>query len=108
MDASMTLIYCVSFFSVSYTHLDVYKRQDLPKAEEMNYALGTQMKGCVDFAILVGDRRAVRPILKGILSTGFPRSAVRVVADSDDAEAALDEVASEGDTVLYECECEEA
>lgn len=81
---------------------------DLPKAEEMNYALGTQMKGCVDFAILVGDRRTVRPILKGILSTGFPRSAVRVVADSDDAEAALDEVASEGDTVLYECEVEEA
>ena len=74
----------------------------------MNYALGTQMKGCVDFAILVGDRRTVRPILKGILSTGFPRSAVRVVADSDDAEAALDEVASEGDTVLYECEVEEA
>ena len=81
---------------------------DLPKAEELNYAFGTQIKGSADFAILVGDRRAVRPILKGILSTGFPKSAVRAVADSDDAEAMLDEIASDGDTVLYECALDES
>lgn len=80
---------------------------DTPKAEEVNFAFGTQMKGSADIVVLVGSRRAVRPVLKGILSTGFLKSSIYIVDSADDAEELLDEIASDGDTVLYESERDE-
>ena len=61
------------------------------------------MKGCVDAVILVGEKKRVRPIARGVLSTGFPRASLYVAADMDDAEDLLDEISGSGDTVLYEC-----
>lgn len=70
--------------------------------EEVNYAFGTQMKGCADYVILVGDRQKLRAVQRGLLSTGFPKSAVQIVADSDDAADLIEEWSGAGDTVLYE------
>ncbi len=75
--------------------------------EEVNYSFGTQMKGCVDAVILVGEKKKVRPIGKGLLSTGFPRASIHIVADMNDAEDLLAEISDAGDTVLYACEFEE-
>ena len=77
------------------------------KGEEQNYAFGVQMKGCVDAVILVGEKKKVRQIARGVLSTGFPRASLHVVADMDDAEDLLDEISGKGDAVLYECEIQE-
>ena len=76
------------------------------KSDEVNFAFGTQMKGCVDLVVLVGEKRKVRPIIRGLAGTGIPRASVHVVADLDDAEDLLDELAEDGDTVLYECKCD--
>ena len=81
--------------------------QEEGKGEEANYAFGVQMQGCVDAVVLVGEKKKVRPIGRGLLSTGFPKTSIHVVADLNDAEDLLAEVASEGDTVLYECEAQE-
>ena len=50
----------------------------------------------------MGDRLKLRAVQKGLLSTGFPKSAVQIVADSDDAADLIEEWSGEGDTVLYE------
>ena len=70
--------------------------------DEVNYAFGTQMKGCADYVILVGDRLKMRNIQRGLLSTGFPKGAVQIVADSNEAEDLVDMWAGKGDVVLYE------
>ena len=72
--------------------------------EEVNYAFGAQMKDRVDQVVLVGEKRRVRPILRGLSTTGLPRANVYVVSDTDDAEDLLDEISDSGDSVLYECE----
>lgn len=77
------------------------------KGEDVNYAFGVQMKGCVDAVILVGEKKKVRPIGRGLLSTGFPKASIHIVADMNDAEDLLDEISGKGDTVLYECEVQE-
>ena len=77
-------------------------------ADEINYAFGTQMKGCVDAVVLVGERQKLRPIVRGILSTGFPKNAIHLVEDTDDAADLLEEISGAGDTVLYEGELEDA
>lgn len=77
------------------------------KQDEINYAFGTQMKGCADAVILIGNRHTVRPLVRGILSTGFPKGAVHLVKDLDDAADLLSEIAGAGDTVLYEGEARE-
>ena len=77
-----------------------------PKTEEQNFAFGTQMKGCVDVVILVGDRQSVRPVARGVLSTGLPKTALHVVADMSIAQDLLEEISGDGDTVLYECPAE--
>lgn len=74
------------------------------KGEEADYAFGTQMKGCADSVILVGERPALSPLLRGLADSGFPRSAVHVVADAEDAADLLDEISGSGDSVLYEGE----
>ena len=73
------------------------------RGEEQNFAFGAQMKDCVDAVILVGDRQSVRPIARGVLSTGFPKTALHVVADMSIAQDLLEEISGDGDTVLYEC-----
>lgn len=78
------------------------------KAEEVNFALGTQMKGSADAVILVGTKQAVRPIARGLLSTGFPKSSIHLAADLNDAEDLLAEISGKGDTVLLEGEMPEA
>lgn len=81
--------------------------QEESKGEELNYAFGVQMKGCVDAVILVGEKKKVRPIARGLLSTGFPKVSIHLVADMNDAEDMLAEISGPGDTVLYECEVQE-
>ena len=71
-------------------------------AEEINYAFGAQMKGCVDLLILVGEKRQLRPIIRGAMSAGIPKSSIRVAADFDVAEQMLDQITEEGDVILYE------
>lgn len=73
------------------------------KTDEYNYAFGTQVKGCADAMILVGDKVHVRPIAKGAVESGFSKKAIHVVADMNDAEDLLNEIAGLGDTILYEC-----
>lgn len=70
--------------------------------DEVNYAFGTQMKGCADYVVLVGDRLKLRSVQSGLLSTGFPKSAVQIVADSNDAADLVDMWSGDGDVVLYE------
>lgn len=77
------------------------------KSEDVNYAFGVQMKGCVDGVILVGEKKKLQPIWRGLVSTGFPKSSIRVAADLNDAEELLATITSEGDTVLYEGEFQE-
>ena len=74
------------------------------RMEDANYAFGTQMDGCVDAAILVGDRQTVRPIAKGLLSTGFPKNMIFFSETLEDADEILNEISAPGDSVLYEGE----
>lgn len=77
--------------------------QEEVRGEDVNYAFGVQMKGCVDALILVGERKKVRSIGRGLHDTGFPKASIYIVADMNDAEDLLDEISGKGDTVLYEC-----
>lgn len=40
--------------------------------------------------------------MRGLMSAGYPKSSVRMVREEDDATALIDELAGEGDSVLYE------
>lgn len=40
--------------------------------------------------------------MRGLMSTDFPKSSVRMVRDEEDAAALVRELAQAGDTVLYE------
>ena len=70
--------------------------------DDVNYAFGTQIKGCADYVILVGDRQKMRVIQRGLLSTGFPKGAVQIVSDSNEAEDLVNMWTGKGDVVLYE------
>lgn len=76
-------------------------------AEDVNYAFGTQIPGCADAVILVGERAKVLPIAKGVRSKNFPKNSIHFVADMDDAEDLLREISDRGDTILYESNAEE-
>lgn len=77
--------------------------EDRPeKADEVNFAFGTQVGGRADFVILVGEKKNLQPIYRGIMSVRFPKNAVRFVADMEDAEDVLNEISGKGDSVLYE------
>ena len=68
---------------------------------DKNYAFGTQITGCADYVILIGPEDT-RDLMRGLMSTPFPKSSVRMVRDEYDAAAIIQEIATEGDTVLYE------
>ena len=71
------------------------------REDELNYAFGTQMVNCVDVAILVGPNHT-RPILQGLVDSGFSREDIHVVSNLDDASALLRVIGRAGDTVLFE------
>ena len=71
------------------------------KEDDLNYAFGTQMPGCVDIAILVGPKHT-RPIYEGLTEAGFPEEDIHVVRDLDEATALLGKLGRSGDTVLFE------
>ena len=77
------------------------------RADEFNHAFGTQITGCADVVILIGDRKKLAPILRGLHRSRFIMNAVHVVADMNDANDMLEQISSDGDAVLYECEAEE-
>ena len=71
------------------------------KEAEYNRSFGETMAECVDIAILVGKKRT-GPIVEGLLSGGFDREKMRVVASLAESSAYLATVLRPGDVVLYE------
>lgn len=71
------------------------------KEFEYNCRFGTQAAQHCDFIILVGEKQT-RPILKGIKDAGFDMDKVYVAADLTDAINKMNEITSEGWTVLFE------
>ena len=52
-------------------------------------------------AVLIGPEET-RSVMRGLMSTGYPKSSVRMVSELSDAAALVQEIAGEGDSVLYE------
>ena len=51
--------------AVSYTHLDVYKRQQIDRAEHMGIALPVDVKEQIfEYANLIGEEEKVRTLVK--------------------------------------------
>lgn len=73
----------------------------LPAAEDGGYAFGVQLAASADYVVLIDPERT-REIMRGLMSAGYPKSSVRMVREEDDATALIDELAGEGDSVLYE------
>ena len=71
------------------------------KEDELNYAFGAQMPGCVDIAILVGPKHT-RPIYEGMTEGGFDEENIHVVRDLEEATAYLGQIGQPGDVVLFE------
>ena len=71
------------------------------KEDELNYAFGTQMPGCVDIVILVGPKHT-RPIYDGLVEAGFDEQEIHVVRNLDEATELLRRMGRPGDTVLFE------
>ena len=59
------------------------------------------MVNCVDVAILVGPKHT-KPILQGLVDSGFARDDIHVVSGLDEASALLRVIGKPGDTVLFE------
>ena len=72
-----------------------------PAAPDSNYAFGTQIAACADHVILVGPEDT-REVMRGLMSARYPKSSVRMVREAEDAAALVRELATEGDSVLYE------
>ena len=70
-------------------------------ADDKNYAFGLQIAGCADYVVLIGPEET-RSVMRGLMSTGYPKSSVRMVSELSDAAALVQEIAGEGDSVLYE------
>lgn len=69
--------------------------------EALNFKFGQQLAACCDLAILVGPKHT-RPIAKGLLSVGFDKESLHVVASLEEAKALLSGVARPGDVILFE------
>ncbi len=70
--------------------------------DEANYAFGTQIKGCADYVIMVGDRQKMRSLMRGLIDSGFPKSCAQIVSDSNEANELVDMWSGDGDVVLLE------
>lgn len=66
-----------------------------------NEIFGKEMAKAADIAILIGKKRS-EPILKGLLSAGFPKENAHVVASLDEATVLLGQTTQMGDVVLIE------
>lgn len=69
--------------------------------EEANRALGHDLAHVANKVLLVGEKHT-RPILDGLLDSGFARADIRVFDSLHDANAHLNEHLGAGDVVLYE------
>ena len=69
--------------------------------DQRNEELGEQIAKCVDFAILIGEKRS-QPILAGLQKRGFDLSNTFVVSSLEQATAVLGSLTETGDVVLFE------
>lgn len=72
-----------------------------PAAQDSNYAFGMQAAACADHVVLVGPEDT-REVMRGLMSARYPKSSVRMVREAGDAAALVKELATQGDSVLYE------
>lgn len=72
-------------------------------AQEADYnrAFGREMAQSVDLAILVGKRHT-RPIMEGLLESGFDKEAIHQVSSLEESTQLLHRLMRSGDVVLYE------
>ena len=71
------------------------------KEDDVNYAFGAQMRGKVDYAILVGPKHTA-PIRSGMVESGFSEEHIITVTDLTEATAELHKLGRPGDVVLFE------
>lgn len=71
------------------------------KEAEFNKQFGAAMASCADIVILVGKKHT-EPIAEGLLENGFSKEALHVTANLDEAAALMRQLATSGDTVLFE------
>ena len=71
------------------------------KENEINFMLGVGLSKVCDGVILVGRARALK-IREGLLMSGFDDSKIFMVAGLEEAKAKIQEIAKEGDVVLFE------
>ena len=71
------------------------------KEADYNRTFGTQMKDCVDLAVLVGAKHT-QPIAEGMRSAGFAKEQILSVGSLDEALAKLREISKPGDVILFE------
>ncbi len=71
------------------------------REEEMNHDFGSAAADCCDIAVLVGKKRS-EAISAGLKDHGFPEGKILVVNSLEEAAERLKNLASPGDTVLFE------
>jgi len=71
------------------------------KEDDINYAFGAQMRGRVDYAILVGPKHTA-PIRTGMVDSGFDEEHIITVTDLTEATSELHKLGRPGDVVLFE------
>ena len=71
-------------------------------AADKNFAFGTQIARYADYVVLI-DPEKTRTVMNGLMSKQFPKPSVRMVREVEDAATLIEEIAGNGDTVLYEC-----
>lgn len=72
-----------------------------PNVGDGGFAFGVQMAASADYAVLI-DPENTREIMRGLMSAGYPKSSVRMVREIEDAAALIEDLAGEGDSLLYE------
>ena len=68
---------------------------------DMNRDFGSAMADCCDTAVLIGKKRS-EAIAAGLKDRGFPESSILIVSSLEEATGLLNQVASSGDTILFE------
>ena len=71
------------------------------QADVKNHAYGIQIVGCADYVVLI-DPENTRQIAAALAKKNYLKSAVRTVYTEADAAAIVKEIATKGDTILYE------
>ena len=71
------------------------------QADVKNHAYGVQIIGRADYVVLI-DPENTRQIAAALAKKNYLKSAVRTVYTEADAAAIVKEIATKGDTILYE------